>query len=233
MAIKLKILGAFFALVGLAFLGGGIFAFTMVNAGAGSLQDFSAAQNVALSYNDDGVLVDRGEPEGAQAIMALLEDDWGYNVVSSELDPNDPLVNTGTEYMFQMATVAYHVLNGTTTVTLDEDVEYEGETFAAGTYEVPTDGKYWTDFDRSHPLEGPARAQAWSATAHGLIAELGVGSVTAATLQMGYGISALIGGLGLVFLFTAVVMFWMAIPSKKNDANEASSTKRINEPATV
>ncbi len=211
MAKKIRLLGAFLALVGLAFVAGGIFAFVKVQAGAGSLQDFSAAQNVALSYNEDGVLVDRGEPEGAQAIMDLLEKDWGFDVASNEMDPNDPLVNTGSEYMFQMATIAYHVLNGTNTVVLTEDVEYEGETFKAGTYEVPTEGKYWTDFDRSHPLEGPARSQAWSATAHGLIAELGVGSVTSATLQMGYGIAALIGGLGLVFLASALALFWIAM----------------------
>jgi hypothetical protein len=221
MAKKIKLLGAFFALVGLAFVAGGIFAFVKVQAGAQSLQDFSAAQNVTLSYNEDGVLVDRGEPAGAQAIMDLLEDDWGFNVASNEMDPNDPLVNTGSEYMYQMATVAYHVLNGTNTVVLTEEVEYEGETFAPGTYEVETDGKYWTDFDRSHPLEGPAREQAWSATAHGLIAELGVGSVTSATLQMGYGVAALLGGLGLVFLFTGGVLFWIAMPSKETEVKEA------------
>lgn len=211
MAKKIKLLGAFLALVGLAFVAGGIFAFTKVQAGANSLQDFSAAQNVTLSYNEDGVLVDRGEPEGAQAIMDLLEKDWGFTVASNEMDPNDPLVNTGSEYMFQMATVAYHTLNGTSTVVLTEDVEYEGETFKAGTYDVPTEGRYWTDFDRSHPLEGPARSQAWSPTAHALIAELGVGSVTSATLQMGYGVAALLGGLGLVFLATAVALFWIAM----------------------
>ena len=40
-----------------------------------------------LEYNEDGQLVDRGETEGARAIMSLLEDDWKYPVVESELDP--------------------------------------------------------------------------------------------------------------------------------------------------
>ena len=44
-------------------------------------------------------------------------------------------VATATEYMYQMATIAYHTLHGTQTVTLDEAVEYNGETYAAGTYE--------------------------------------------------------------------------------------------------
>lgn len=211
MANKVKILGAFLALVGLAFVAGGIFTFTKVQAGAGSLQAFSQIENVTLSYNEDGQLVDRGKTEGADAIMKILKDDWKYPVNMAELDPNDPLVNTGSEYMYQMATVAYHTLNGSSTVVLTEDVEYEGETFAAGTYDVPTDGRYWTDFDRKHPLDGPARSQAWSPTAHALIAELGVGSVTSATLQMGYGIAALIGGLGLVFLAAAAALFWIAM----------------------
>jgi hypothetical protein len=40
--------------------------------------------------------------------MSLLANDWGYPVNPVELNPNDPLVNTGSEYMYQMATVAYH-----------------------------------------------------------------------------------------------------------------------------
>lgn len=233
MAIKLKLLGALFAVAGLGFIAAGIFALTQVQAGSNSLQDFSSAQNVTLSYDENGVLTDRGTVEGAQAIMDLLEDDWGYAVKSAEMDPNDPLVNTGSEYMYQMALVAYHTLNGTTTVTLEEDVEYNGETFEAGTYEVETDGKYWADFDRMHPLEGPARAQAWSPTAHALIAELGVGSVTASTLQMGYGVSGLLGGLGLLFLASGGILFWMAAGSTKPEAKEASTTTKIEEPANA
>ena len=74
--------------------------------------------------------------------------------MKSDLDPNDPLVNTATEYMYQMATIAYHTLHGTQTVTLDEAVEYDGTTYAAGTYEFPVDGRYWTGFDRQHPDRG-------------------------------------------------------------------------------
>ena len=51
--------------------------------------------------------------------MSLLKDDWQYPVVDGDLDPSDPLVNTATEYMYQMATVTYHVLHGTQTVVLD------------------------------------------------------------------------------------------------------------------
>ena len=108
----LGLLGVFLIVVGLGFFVGGGYAYSQVQGGYGSLQAFSEAQNVELSYNEDGQLIDRGTTEGADAIMSLLVDDWAYPVVEGDLDPNDPLVNTGTEYMFQMATIVYHVING-------------------------------------------------------------------------------------------------------------------------
>ena len=93
-------------------LAGGGIAYLGVQDGYTSLEKFSEAQNVTLSYNDAGELVDRGTTEGAQAILTLLQDDWGYSVDFDELDPNDPIVNTDTEYMYQMATIGYHVLHG-------------------------------------------------------------------------------------------------------------------------
>jgi hypothetical protein len=209
---RLKVIGVMLAVMGLAFLAGGGYAFYKTNQGAQALHTFSAAQNVTLTYNEAGQLTDRGTPEGANAIMALLATDWGYAVDSSEMNANDPVVNTASEYMFQMATIAYHTLHGTTTVVLDKDVTYKGEVFAAGTYKVETAGRYWTGFDRLHPLDGPARELAWTATAHGLIAELGVGSVTASTLQLGLGIAGLLGGLGLTFLLTGLGLVWATRP---------------------
>ena len=217
MVTKLRIVGAVLALAGIGFLGAAVYAFSEVQAGQNSLQKFSEAQNVTLSYNEDGVLTDRGTVEGAEAILDLLENEWGYKVVASELDPNDPLVNTGTEYMYQMALVGHHTLSGSATVVLDEAVEYNGETFEAGTYEVAADGKYWADFDRMHPLEGPARAQIWNPTAHALFGELGVGSVTASTLKLGLGIVGMIAGLGALFLALGGATFWIAGDVAKKD----------------
>ena len=209
MNARLRTLGFILAIVGLGFVAGGFFAFTKAQDGYTSLQKFSAAQNVELAYNEDGELIDRGETEGAQAILSLLRDDWGYPVVESDLDPSDPLVNTATEYMFQMATISYHTLHGTQTVVLEEDVEYNGETFKAGTYEFDVNGRYWTGFDREHPIEGAAREQAWSGTAHGLIAELGVGTVTHSALQIALGIAALLAGLGATFIALGVGLVWV------------------------
>ena len=108
---RLQKLGIVLAVFGLAFIVGGGYALYRTNQGSEALQAFSAAQNVTLSYNEEGQLVDRGTTEGAAAIMSLLVNDWGYAVDNSELNPNDPLVNTSSEYMYQMATIAYHTLN--------------------------------------------------------------------------------------------------------------------------
>ena len=205
---RLKIIGVMLAVVGIAFIAGGGYALYKTNQGTQSLAAFSAAQNVTLSYNEAGQLVDRGETEGAESIMALLVTDWGYSINTSELNPNDPQVNTASEYMFQMATIAYHTLHGSTTVILDEDVDYNGQTFAAGSYEFVNDGRYWTGFDRENPIEGPAREQIWTPTAHALIAELGVGSVTASALQIGLGVAALLAGFGGTILLLGLGLVW-------------------------
>jgi hypothetical protein len=215
MARRLRTLGIVLAVIGLGFIVGGGVAYAKVQAGYDSLQAFSKAQNVQLTYNEDGQLTDRGETAEADAIMSLLVDDWKYPVVESDFDPSDPLVNTASEYMYQMATITYHTLHGTQTVVLPEDTTYNGETFKAGTYEFDVDGRYWTGFDREHPIEGIAREQAWSGTAHGLIGELGVGTVTASALQMGTALSGLLAGLGLTFALVGAGLVWAGAAKKE------------------
>jgi hypothetical protein len=206
---RLKVVGVLMAVFGLAFIAGGGFAFYKTNQGAQALQAFSVAQNVKLNYNDAGLLVDRGETEGADKIMSLLVNDWGFAVDKSELNPNDPLVNTSSEYMYQMATIAYHTLHGTTTVVLDKDVTAaDGTVTKAGTYEFATDGRYWTGFNRANPIEAAAREQVWTGTAHALIAELGVGSVTASALQIGLGMAALLAGFGGTLVLIGLGLVW-------------------------
>jgi hypothetical protein len=206
---RIKTLGIILALIGLGFVVAGGVAFTKTQAGYGSLQAFSEAQNVNLTYDEDGQLTDRGTTEGAEAILELLTEDWGYPVVMSDLDPADPLVNTATEYMFQMAAIGYHTLNNTQTVVLEEDVEYEGEVFPAGTYEFEIDGRYWTDFDRMHPIEGAAREMAWTGTVHGLFGELGTGTVTHNVLQMGLALAGLFAGIGATLMLAGGGLVWV------------------------
>lgn len=207
---RLRVLGLVLGAIGLGFLIAGGVAFAKTQEGYQSLQAFSEAQNVTLSYDENGQLTDRGATEGADAIVELLTEEWGYPIVESDLDPNDPVVNTATEYMYQMATVGYHVLHGTQTVVLEEPVEYNGEVFEAGAYEFDVDGRYWTDFNREHPIEGAAREQAWTGTAHGLIAELGVGTVTHTALQMALGLAGLAAGIGLTLLLAGGGLVWVS-----------------------
>jgi hypothetical protein len=214
MITKLKYLGVVLAVMGLIFAAGGAYAFMKTQEGYRSLNAFSAAQGVELTYNEQGQLTDRGTPEGAQPIMSLLVDDWGYPVVAAELNPNDPLVNTASEYMYQMATVAYHTLHSTQEVVLTDNVEYNGELFTAGAYEFAVDGRYWADFDRMHPIEGPARGLAWTGVAHALIAELGVGTVTASALQMGLGLAGLFAGVGFTFILAGLGLVWATRPER-------------------
>ena len=206
---RLKGLGIVLVIIGIGFVAGGGYAYIKTQEGAKALQTFSAAQNVTLSYNAEGQLVDRGETEGAAAIMSLLKDEWAYPVAAGDLNPNDPLVNTPTEYMYQMATISYHTLHGTQTVVLPEDVTAaDGTVYKAGTYEFAVDGRYFSEFNRANPIEAKAREQAWSGTAHALIANLGVGTATGSALQLGLGIAALFAGIGALALIAGLGLVW-------------------------
>ena len=247
----LGLLGIFLVVVGIGYFVGAGVAYSKVQGGYGSLQSFSEAQNVTLNYNDEGQLVDRGTVEGAEAIMTLLTDDWNFPVVDGDMDPNDPLVNTASEYMFQMATIAHHTLEGTQTITLTEDditaaiesekldadgtyngvvVAYQGEVLEPGSYDVPVDGRYWTGFARTDLLDGPARDGAWSGTAHALVAELGVGAATHSTLQLALGVAALLAGLGVVSTVMGVAFIWHTRMNMKTD-EDADTTTAADEPA--
>lgn len=206
---RIRILGIVLALMGLGFIAGGGYSFIKTQEGHASLGALSAAQNVKLSYNDQGQLVDRGETVEAQQIMSLLRDDWKYPVNDADLNPNDPLVNTATEYMYQMATITFHTLHSTQTVVLPEDVTAaDGTVYKAGTYEFAVDGRYFSQFNRANPIEAEAREQAWTGTAHGLIANLGVGTATATSLQLGLGIAALFAGFGFFALIAGFGLVW-------------------------
>ena len=60
---RLKILGVMLAVVGLAFVAGGGYAYYKTNQGSQALQAFSAAQNVKLTYNEAGQLTSGGGPK--------------------------------------------------------------------------------------------------------------------------------------------------------------------------
>ncbi len=232
MTKRLQTLGVVLALIGLGFLVGAGVAYSKVQAGYDSLKALSGVQNVELTYNDNGQLADdTGSTKEATAIMSLLVDDWKYPVVKSDLNADDPVVNTATEFMYQMATVSFHTLHGTQTVVLPEDTEYKGKLYKAGSYDFDVNGRYWTGFDRSNPIEGIAREQAWSGTAHGLIAELGVGTVTHSALQMGLAIAAILGGIGGTIILAGLGLIWAA--RAKDEQIAGTVTTRTAEPVAV
>jgi len=248
MASRLRITGVALLIVGVISLVAGGYAYLRVQDGSDALKGFSNAQNVALSYNDEGQLADRGTVEGAAAIMALLRDDWKWPIEQGDLNPDDPVTNTATEYMYQMATIAYHTLTGTQTVVLTEPVEWDGDgddstegapvvnpgewdpatagqdaLFQPGVYEVPVAGRYYTQFSRSHPLDGPARELAWSGLVHGLFAELGVGATTASSLQLGLGVAAGAAAVGLAFIILGAGLIWAGMAKKEPEGTPAAA----------
>jgi hypothetical protein len=227
---RLQRLGIGLVVMGLVFFAAGGYTLYKTQQGASALQAFSTAQNVKLNYNDQGQLVDRGETAGATAIMSLLVNDWGFAVDQGELNPNDPIVNTASEYMYQMATISYHTLHGATTVTIPEDVVVDGQVVTkAGTYDFQNSGKYWTGFDRTDPIQAAARDKIWTGTAHALIAELGVGSVTASALTMGLGIAALFALIGLTVVVTGLGLVWATRAS--TEKAKAPAFKQVANPA--
>jgi hypothetical protein len=229
---RMRGLGIVLAVMGLLFMAGGAFAFVKTYEGYTSLQALSAAQNVKLSYNDQGQLVDRGETAEAQSILSLLRDDWKYPVNMADFNPNDPVVNTATEFMYQMATITFHITHGTQTVVLPQDVTAaDGTVYKAGTYEFNVDGRYFSQFNRANPIEGKARDQAWSGTGLALISNLGVGTATATALQLGFGIAGLFAGMGIFALIAGIGLVWVAQTLKEPAAKPAFQPRPTAIPA--
>ena len=211
---RLTKLGVVLAVFGLAFVVAGGYAFIKVQDGQRALNAFSAAQSVKLAYNDQGQLTDHGDAAAATAIMARLTNEWGYTVDKADFNPADPTVNTASEYMYQMATISTHVLDMQLQITLPADYTApDGTVFTAGT-PIPfsVDGKYYSQFDRTDAVQAAARGLAWSPTALALIGQLGVGAVTASSLQLGLGVAAALAGIGLIFLVAGLGLVWAVRP---------------------
>ena len=202
----------FISMAGLVLVFGGIigiglggYLYLTANAGLDSLQTVYETQGRYMPYDDDGNFTDRGTVEAGDAILSLIEDDWAFPLNRANLDPNDTLVNTPDELMVQYAIINYHTLHGTQTVVLAEDVEYDGVLYEAGSHEVPVDGRYFSDLDRRHPLEGPVRTQAWSPLAFGLTSTLLNGMNSDYMAGMAHFMSwSIFMGLGFMFAVAGV-----------------------------
>ncbi len=226
---------------GLVLIVGGIIGISLggylwmtANAGLDSLEAVYEAQGRYMPYDEDGNFTDRGTVEGGDAILSLIEDDWQFALNRSNLDPEDTLVNTPDELMVQYGIIYYHTLHGTQTVVLDEDVEYDGVMYEAGEYEVDVDGRYFSDLDRRHPLEGPVRTQAWSPLALSLTSTLlnGVGSDYLAGMAHFMSWSIFMG-LGFMFAVAGVFVFAGGIQLTRRQEVEAEVTERASTPSSA
>lgn len=206
----------------------GAYLFIMADAGLGSLEAVYEVQGRYMSYDDEGNFTDRGTAEAGAKILALLEEDYAYPLNYANLDPEDPLVNTPDELMVQYGIITYHTLHGTQTVVLDEAVEYQGVTYEAGTYEVEVDGKYYSDFDRRHPLEGPARTMAWSPLALSLNAQLIGGVNTDLQAGLAHFLSwSVFAGFGAMFVVTGGLVFAGGIQMARRQETEEEAIERV------
>src|SRR4051794_27165388 len=214
MAKKLTRLGVVIAVFGLAFFVAAGYAFVKTQEGNRALNTFSAAQNVKLAYNEQGQLLDHGDPAAAAAIMNLLTNEWGYSTNPGDFDPNDPVVNTPSEYMYQMAAINEHTLSST--VTLPADItDANGAIVAHAGDKVAVDGRYYADFNFANPVDSAVRGLAWSPLPLALIGQLGVGAVTASSLQAGIGLAGLFAAVGFMFAFAGLGLVWAARPEKE------------------
>ncbi len=222
---KLTRLGIIISVFSLAFFLAAGYAFVKTQEGTRALNAFSTAQNVSLAYNDQGQLLDHGDAAAAAGIMDLLTKEWGYAVNPGDFNPNDPIVNTPSEYMYQMATISEHTLSST--VTLPADVkDADGNIIATAGTKVPVDGRYYADFNFASPVDQVVRGIAWSPLPLALIGQLGVGAVTASTLQLGLGIAGLFAAVGFGFLLAGVGLVWVARPEKV----KVPATKTVQAP---
>lgn len=219
--LRLRIVGIALALAGLAVAAGGfLYGMPQATDGLDSAQAMYEAQGVSLTYDANGTLVDRGTPEGAQRIMDLLENDFRYPVNHDNFDPDDPLVNTRDELMYEYATITYHVLHSTVPVKLTEadvPITYRGVEYTEpGTYNITLE-HYYAHLDRTNPIEGQLRA-AWSPLAFGLTASLAGAHANQAAGELAKATTLGIGAIGLIIAAAGAGTVWASYAPRQAPA---------------
>jgi hypothetical protein len=210
-AIRFRIVGIALVVAGLGVAGGGlVYGLPQAEDGLDSAQAMYEAQGVTLTYNAEGKLIDRGTPEGAQAIMDLLVKEYKYPVKESDFDPDDPLVNTRSELMYEYATITYHVLHSSVPVRLTEadvPISYRGVDYTEpGTYNITLE-HYYAHLDRSNPIERQLR-EAWSPQAFALTSSLAGAHANQAAGELARMTTIGIGGIGLLFVLAGAGLVW-------------------------
>lgn len=209
--VRVRLLGVFLLLAGLTLAGVGfLYGLPQAEDGLDSAQAMYKEQGVTLTYNEDGELTDRGTPEGAQAIMDLLEKDFDYPVDHGNFDPDDPLIDTRDELMFEYATITYHVLHTAVPVTLGEEdvpITYRDVTYTEpGTYNITLE-HYYAHLDRTNVIERQLRT-AWSPLALSLTSALAGAHANQAAGELARMTSLGFGGLGLLVAATGAAVAW-------------------------
>lgn len=209
--LRLRILGYAVVAAGLVTAGMGfLYGLPQANDGLDSALAMYESQGVSLTYNEGGELTDRGTTGGAKAIMDLLVKEYKYPVKMSDFDPNDPLVNTRSELMFEYATITYHVLHSTVPVTLtaaDVPITYRGVNYTEpGTYNITLE-HYYAHLDRTNPIERQLRA-AWSPLAFSLTSSLAGAHANQAAGELARMTTIGIGSIGLVFAAAGAGLVW-------------------------
>lgn len=223
-ALRLRIVGIALIVAGLGVAGAGfLYGMPQADDGLASAQAMYEAQGVMLTYNEEGQLIDRGTPEGAQAIMDLLVKDYRYPVNEADFDPDDPLVNTRSELMYEYATITYHVLHSSVPVTLTEEdvpITYRGVEYTEpGTYNVTLE-HYYAHLDRTNPIERQLRA-AWSPIAFSLTSSLAGAHANQAAGELARMTTIGIGGIGLLFTAAGAGLVWATWPASPKKAGGA------------
>lgn len=232
LARRLRIVGIVLVAAGLSVAGGGfVYGMPQADDGLDAAQAMYEAQGVNLNYNDKGQLLDRGTPEGAQAIMDLLVDEYQYPVKQSDFDPGDPLVNTRSELMYEYATITYHVLHSSVPVRLtaaDVPITYRGVEYTTpGTYNITLE-HYYAHLDRTNPIERQLR-EAWSPIAFSLTASLAGAHANQAAGELARMTTIGIGAIGLLFVLAGAGLTWATMANAKGPATPAGKPGRAEE----
>lgn len=208
---RLRAVGALLVIIGLAVAGFGFFyGVKTANDGLASAQRMYEAQDVRLSYNENGELIDRGTTAGADNIMKLLTQEWAFPVRAADFDPDDPLVDTRSELMYYYATITYHVLHGEVDVKLTAEqvpITYRGITYSeAGTYKIAPLA-YYAQLDRTHAIEGQLRA-AWTPQALALTGALSAGHANQGVGELAQATTVAVTGIGALVAFAGAGLVW-------------------------
>jgi hypothetical protein len=210
-AVRLRLVGYALVAAGVGVAGAGfLYGMPQADDGLESAQAMYESQGVSLTYNEEGQLTDRGTTEGAQRIMDLLVKEYKYPINPADFDPNDPLVNTRSELMYEYATITYHVLHTTVAVRLtdaDVPISYRGVDYTEpGTYNISLE-HYYAHLDRSNPIERQLR-EAWSPLAFSLTSSLAGAHANQAAGELARMTTIAIGAIGLLLAATGGAVVW-------------------------